>query len=436
VAGRRLAWSSLCLTLVVGAMVAGTAGLSPPASAQPAPGAHPLGGVVVSGDASISYAASTTTVAQSSQRAVVDWQSVNVGSQQVVDIVQPSRSSVTLLVQTGPNASQLAGRIESNGAVYLVNPDGIHVDAGAEINTSGLILSSDGITATDFMSGAENFDQPPSPSAEIVVASQSTITELPSSFSALLGPDVHVNGTITLKLGNVDVVAADAASFGSEGGIDVSAGISQVPAGVAAPVGISGQLQLAGTYLRVVGAANAGLFATLVHVGGSISDRTGLRAGAVSVDGIGGSVLLDGTIAAKGGGASPGGSVQVITSNDITAASGASINASGGTAGGVVALGTSSADARATPCTAPEKSDGTLVDKGASLLANATNNGNGGTVQVLSTGTTAMDGAVYAEGGPSGGNGGEFVLGGAPVSIAGSDNVSAPKGTVGSVDLC
>src|SRR5579859_3683383 len=95
--------------------------LTLPSQAQPAPNARPTGGVVTAGMASISQSTSTTTIAQSSQRAVVNWQSFNVGSQQTVQFQQPSASSMTLNRVVGPDPSQIAGKIDANGQVVLVN---------------------------------------------------------------------------------------------------------------------------------------------------------------------------------------------------------------------------------------------------------------------------------------------------------------------------
>src|ERR1700679_430591 len=70
--------------------------LATPARSQPAANARPSGGVVTAGGASISTSASTTTITQSTPRTAINWQSFNVGSQQTVDFIQPSSSSVAL----------------------------------------------------------------------------------------------------------------------------------------------------------------------------------------------------------------------------------------------------------------------------------------------------------------------------------------------------
>src|SRR5690348_9626409 len=83
--------------------------LMPPARAQPAPNARPTGGAVVAGSASISQGSNVTAINQASQRAAVNWQSFDVGSQQRVTFNQPSSTAMTLNRVVGPNPSQIAG---------------------------------------------------------------------------------------------------------------------------------------------------------------------------------------------------------------------------------------------------------------------------------------------------------------------------------------
>ena len=99
--------------------------LSFPALAQPAPNARPTGGVVVGGSAAISATASATVINQASQRAAINWQSFDVGSQQSVQFVQPNSSAVALNRVVGPNPSEIAGQISANGQVIIQNQSGL-----------------------------------------------------------------------------------------------------------------------------------------------------------------------------------------------------------------------------------------------------------------------------------------------------------------------
>ena len=144
--GRRLHQARIDLLATTALQAAVAVMLTQPAVAQLAPNAHPTGGVVVAGQATIAQAPATTTINQSSQNAAVNWQSFNVGSQHSVQINDPSTSSLTLNRVVGPYPSEIAGRIQSNGRVIIVNQAGLTVDRGAVINTSGLVVSSAGIS--------------------------------------------------------------------------------------------------------------------------------------------------------------------------------------------------------------------------------------------------------------------------------------------------
>src|ERR1700756_5129519 len=120
--------------------------LALPTHAQPAPNARPTGGVVVAGSASISQTSNNTAINQSTQRAAVNWQGFNVGSQQSVTFNQPSAQSVTLNRVVGPDPSQIAGRIDANGQVVLTNQSGVTFYKGAQGNTNGLVVSAIGMT--------------------------------------------------------------------------------------------------------------------------------------------------------------------------------------------------------------------------------------------------------------------------------------------------
>ena len=124
------------------------------AHAQPAPNARPAGGAVVAGSAAISRSASNTRIDQSSQRAAIDWRSFDVGRQQSVTFAQPSASAVALNRVTGPDPSQIAGRIDANGQVVLVNQSGVNFYQGAQVNAAGVMVSAAGISNQNSGPGA------------------------------------------------------------------------------------------------------------------------------------------------------------------------------------------------------------------------------------------------------------------------------------------
>ncbi len=102
-----------------------------------------MGGSAVQGNAKISSGLDATTVTQASSRAVINWQSFDVAAGKAVVFNQPDAQSATLNRVTGNKTSTIAGQITSNGAVYLINPNGIAITSTGSISggikTGGLI---------------------------------------------------------------------------------------------------------------------------------------------------------------------------------------------------------------------------------------------------------------------------------------------------------
>jgi len=74
------------------------------------------------------------------------------------------------------------------------------------------------------------------------------------------------------------------------------------------------------------------------------------------------------------------------------------------------------------------------VEQGATIVADAITNGNGGQVAVWSDGTTVFNGSISAQGGSQGGNGGFIETSGKGTLIVGPTAVvsaAAPNGTAG-----
>src|SRR5438445_605180 len=78
----------------------------------------PTGGSVAAGSAAISQSGpSHLNVTQSSQNAVVNWQSFSVGQGASVNFAQPNASSAILNRVTGATPSSISGSITANGQV-------------------------------------------------------------------------------------------------------------------------------------------------------------------------------------------------------------------------------------------------------------------------------------------------------------------------------
>ena len=416
-----------------------------PAVAQPAPNARPQGGQVVAGSASIGTTANATNVTQSTNRAAIDWRSFDVGSNQSVNFQQPSAAAVTLNRVTGGDPSAIAGKISANGQIILTNPSGVTFYQGAQVNAQSVVVSAAGITNQNFMAGKMVFDQAANPNARI--DNRGTITVKQAGLAALVAPSVANSGVINARMGQVVLAGAAAHTLDMYGdglvAIDVTKQVTQAPVGpdgkmVTALVTNSGTIRADGGVVQLTASAADGVVQTLVRAGGKIqANSVGNQTGRIEIAGTGGSVVVEGRIAADGKApGTVGGQVMVAGSDTTTLTATAHVTASGKAGGGTIALGTTLARARGTGPAPTGTSARTLIASGARVSADATTAGNGGRVTVLSTQQTSVAGAVTARGGKAGGDGGTIELSGETgFTLTGSADTSAPRGALGTIVL-
>ena len=111
----------------------------------------PQDGTIVSGTALVAKDANSITITQSSDKLVTNWQSFNIGQNYAVNFIQPSTDSVALNRITGSGASIISGSLNSNGQVFLINPEGIIFSKTAQVNVGGLVASTQDITNSNFL---------------------------------------------------------------------------------------------------------------------------------------------------------------------------------------------------------------------------------------------------------------------------------------------
>ncbi|NBX62757.1 MAG: filamentous hemagglutinin N-terminal domain-containing protein, partial [Betaproteobacteria bacterium] len=180
------------------------------AQTAPAPTQLPSGGKVVGGNASISASGSTLNINQSSNRAAIDWNSFNVGSDARVNFNQPSASSVTLNRVVGGDPSQIMGRINAPGQVFISNASGVIFGAKSQVDVGGLLVTTLGISNDDFMAGKSNFS---GNGSQASVVNQGTLQAALGGFVALLAPEVRNEGIIVAHQGTVAMASGNKATL-------------------------------------------------------------------------------------------------------------------------------------------------------------------------------------------------------------------------------
>ena len=179
------------------------------AQAPPA-NALPTGAQVAAGQASIGQNGNQMTIDQGSDRAVINWQGFDIGSQAAVRFNQPGTSSVALNRVVAGEASQIHGQLSANGQLWVLNPNGVVFGAGSRVDVGGLVASTMHSSDADFMAGKAVFHRNGSTGS---VLNQGEITAHgdggQGGLVALLAPTVKNEGIIRAQLGSVVLAAGD-----------------------------------------------------------------------------------------------------------------------------------------------------------------------------------------------------------------------------------
>ena len=110
----------------------------------------------------------TLNVIQSTNKAIIDWQSFNIQANEATHFQMPSSSSINLSRVTGGVGSEIFGSLTSNGTLMLLNPNGILFGANSKIDVGGLIATTSNISNDDFMAGNYRFDIPASVNRTVI----------------------------------------------------------------------------------------------------------------------------------------------------------------------------------------------------------------------------------------------------------------------------
>lgn len=270
------------------------------AVAQTGTNTLPSGGTVSTGSASISTQGATMTVQQGSTRSSIHWNSFSIGSGASVNFVQPAKDAVMLNRVTGPDASQILGRMSANGQLLLINPNGIVFGTGSSVNANGFIASTLSLSDESFLSGNYRFSRGGSAAG---VVNQGNIQADAGGYVMLLGAQVRNEGTIRAPQGSVVLAAGEALQINPAEALKV-------------PVGTSGKIRLNLTPSSVNAAISNSASGLIQAQGGQVLLQAAALNDAMSADNTArAQVLQSGTIdtqAAQGAQGAGGGAVTLL----------------------------------------------------------------------------------------------------------------------------
>ncbi len=396
--------------------------------------ANPQSGQVAAGSATITQPASNTVqITQTTNKAVINWQTFNIAPNETTKFVQPSSGSITLnRINPLNGGSNIQGGLTANGQIWLINPAGVLFGSTARVDVAGLLVTTADISDANFMAGNYKFTQSPNWHGSIINNGMIHIAN--GGYAALIAPGVQNNGVIKANFGTVVLAAGNTytvnfdddplISFGVNANI-TQPGVDNNGKALTSAVANTGKIIANGGTVLMTARAAQGVVENVINESGiveakSVSQHNGvitLSGGDQGVVSVSGKLIATGH---KHG--QTGGTVQV-TGQEVGLFSGADIDVSGAAGGGTVLIG---GDEHGTN---PNVQDAqyTYVDPNAVINANAITTGNGGKVIVWSDLGTQFYGNITSRGGSQSGNGGFVETSGKDLLqvIGGSVNASA-----------
>ena len=392
---------------------------------------------VVAGRATISAPTQNSTVInQTTQSAIVNWQSFSIGSGSSVQFNQPNAAAITLNRVLGGGLSQINGALTANGQVWIINQNGILFGKGSQVNVSGLLATTSDIADADFAAGNYKFNSA-SPNAAASIDNAGTIHVGNGGSAVLSASHVGNTGLIQADAGQIVLGGANAFSVDFDGDnllrYAITTPVSSTPTDASgnqqkALVENSGTLTAAGGRILMTARAASNVADNVVNNTGLISATSASVAnGEVVLDAGDGTAQTSGTITATGNASGQTGGNVVLAGNTVNVSDAAVIDASGDSGGGTVSIG------GGLHGSGPYAASQSTTIGNAAIHADANRSGNGGTIAIWSGGTTQFSGTATARGGAQTGNGGTVETSGHTLNVTDGAAVdtSAPAGVSG-----
>lgn len=265
--------------------------------------AMPSGGDIRSGQGSISQDGKNMTVLQNSDRMAIDWTKFDIAKDETVRYAQPDRNAISLNRVTGGQQSVIAGNLNANGNVVLVNPNGVVFTKNSSVDVGGLVASTARLNdeaMKNFGNGKDSLGLSLDKDSTASVINEGQI-KAQGGLVAFHAANVENKGTITNEGGTLAMAAAksltlsaaddDKLNFTVDGDLAKAQALN------------SGSLKADGGYVVMTAKSAGDVLSTVVNNSGTIEAKT-LRKnekGQILLDGgDNGQVEVSGTLDASG----------------------------------------------------------------------------------------------------------------------------------------
>ena len=384
--------------------------------------ALPVGGHVNGGSAVLTADDNSLLIQQSSQQLSLEFDQFNIGTNEKVTFLQPNRDAVALNRIVGGNASELLGQLESNGQVFLINPNGILFGRNSQLNVGGLMATTLNITDDDFFNGRWSFTATQGINgSDVSIQNLGNITALDNGYIALVAPNILNEGDLNSPDGSVALHSANAVVMSFEG--QQLLNIETDQASLNAAIKNSGSIYADGGQVLLTAAATNGLLKTVIDNSGIISAQRIEQSGgriflSAGSDTNQGDILNTGMIFGSQQTEGDGGIIEII-GGKIAQLGVINVNGQGSGGGGDINV---------------HALDSIVIANDSHTFANGGGNGDGGMIRYFTFGQAAFyNGSVMeAKGGIDSGDGGFIEVSGVQqVLIDGLANTSAANGDTG-----
>jgi filamentous hemagglutinin family protein len=345
---------------------------------------------------------------------IINWQGFSVNPGEVTRFIQQSADSAVLNRILGQDPSRILGALQSNGKVFLINPNGIVFGRDARVDVNGLVASTLNLSNADFLAGKKRFEAGTVAGA---IRNDGAISTGSGGQVFLVAPKVENNGVITSPKGEVMLAAGHSVQL-------VDSRDPDLHVVVAAPADQSvnlGQLIAQG--------GKIGIYGALVNQRGlaNANSATVGENGKIVLKASRDTLLEQGSVTSATG-AGTGGEIHLLGER-VGLNGNAQVDASGALGGGTVLAG---GDYQGANPLLPNARQAWL-GKNASIRADALANGDGGKVVLWSDRDTRAYGSISARGGAASGNGGKIETSGHYLDVAGlALDAGAARGKAGS----
>lgn len=372
--------------------------------------ALPSGGEVVRGQADLLFSSNTVQV-NANSKAILHWDQFNIASHEIVHFIQSQNGQAILNRVTSGFASEILGTLQANCPIYLINPNGVFIGGGAHIDTAGFIASTADLSNDAFWRGEEllfqgfgdghivNLGKINAREGDVFLIARKVVNE--GSVAAPNGMAVFATREMMLNPDTKQCIFIRVDEPALEEGIENSGTIQAL----------------------AVEFNTCSLYEKAIHHTGSIEALSAVeennRIFLVAEEG---GTWINGTILAESGEIHILGKTVALDEQTYIDASGPQ--------GGTILIG---GDYQGNNPAIMNSSE-LIVLEHATVLANSTEDGNGGKVIYWSDGVTCVAGRTEVKGGPQGGDGGFVEVSGLKrLMYSGVSDRRAEKGKPGDI---